>query len=222
MRLITLIGFIAIAALSPLFAQMTNFQSAASGVWSDSRIWEKNESGVWLKPTGNSYPGDAQDRVTNVTISDGSNIIVPKDEVVEISSLSILDGKVVVEGILIIDSEVNDPGVENGSSSSGSSAQQSLTGGDAPQLLQNVPNPLAPQFGYETTVRFYLDKEYSSARVTVYDQLGNAVQNVFQGSNPSVGWHEIKIRLDRLQSGTYPLVLELPNAVLHKLITVMK
>ena len=214
-RILSTLALLAMAISSPIFAQVqTEFRSFGSGAWTDAGIWEKNEGGVWLKLPANSYPGDAQDRQTNVTISDGSNIIVPKDEVVEISSLSILSGKVVVEGILVIADEVNDPGQINENSS--------LQAGEGPQLLQNVPNPLAPQFGYETTIRFYLDRQYADARLTVFDQLGNAVQNVFQESNPSTGWHEIKIRLDRLQSGTYPLVLELPNAVLHRMITVMR
>jgi hypothetical protein len=94
--------------------------------------------------------------------------------------------------------------------------------GDSPQLLQNVPNPLAPQFGYETTIKFYLDRQYSNARITIYDQLGHIASLIFNEQNPYEGWHTVKVRLDEIQSGTYPLVLELPNVILRRMIMVLR
>jgi hypothetical protein len=222
-RHIFFLAFLA-ALTSPLFSQTTtNFQSAESGIWSDPAIWEKNESGIWLKPAGNIYPGDSHDRNANVTIGDGSTVMVGKDQVVQINSLSIINGRVDVEGTLIVGPAQNDPDEPN-TNASPSEDQSPITSiiTDAPQLLQNMPNPLAAQFGYETTIQFYLDQSYSSVRVTIYDQLAHVIQKVYEETNPSLGWHQLKVRLDRLQSGSYPLLLELPNTILRRMVTVLR
>src|ERR1051325_3207308 len=96
--IIIIFAFLATSISSSLFAQITNFQTTGSGLWTNSQIWEeKNESGVWLKPPGNSYPGDAHDHGADVTINDGSVVAVGKDDVVQINSLSILNGRILVE-----------------------------------------------------------------------------------------------------------------------------
>ena len=224
-RIIIYLALATMAASSSLFAQeQTEYRSAGNGLWSDSQIWQKNESGVWLNSVEGIYPGERHNRTANVTISDGSTITVGKDEVVNINSLCINGGRVVVEGTLIIGPVANDLTDSNNNSNNDPVIQipTNPVAGDAPQLLQNVPNPLAPQFGYETTIKFYLDKQYSNARVTVFDQLAHIVRNVFDEQSPSLGWHTVKIRLDGIQSGTYPLVLELPNAILRRMIMVLR
>lgn len=224
-RILIFLAFTAITASSSLFAQtQIDFRSAGNGLWSDSQIWEKNESGVWLKPVEGIYPGEQHNRDVNVTVGNGSTITIGKDEVVNINSLRINGGRVVVEGTLIIGPVTNDPIAPDNISAIDSVIQtpaNPLTG-DAPQLLQNVPNPLAPQFGYETTIKFYLDKQYSKVRVTIFDQLSHIIRNVFDEQNPASGWHTVKVRLDGIQSGTYPLVLELPNTILRRMIMVLR
>src|SRR5436305_14614406 len=112
MRLIIL-AFAALLAL-PLRAQVVDFEATTSGLWSDSRIWEKNESGVWLAPVDNTYPGDATDHAVNVTVSEGKSVVVGKDQIVQINSLSVLGGKVTIEGVLVIGSMPNDPSPSTG------------------------------------------------------------------------------------------------------------
>ena len=223
-RIIIYLALATIAASSSLFAQtQTEFRSAGNGIWSDSKIWKKNEAGVWLIPVDGIYPGEHHNRSANVTVGDENTITIGKDEVVNINSLCINNGRVVVEGTLIIGPVSNDP--EDQNISSNDSLIQPTSNpiaSDSPQLLQNVPNPLAPQFGYETTIKFYLDRQYSKARVSIFDQLAHIVRLVFDEQNPSTGWHTIKVRLDGIQSGTYPLVLELPNAILRRMIMVLR
>ncbi len=221
-RIIFCLTAIAVMAASPLFAQ-ADFRSASSGVWTDSQNWEENESGVWLQPASGIYPGERHNRDANVTINDGSTLTVGKDEVVQINSLSIFDGRVVVEGTLIVGPSVNDPSDQaTDSVVTPNTDPIIITDNGSPLLLQNVPNPLAPQFGYETTIKFFLDKQYPNARLTIYDQLGHIVQEVYQEQNPSIGWHTIRARLDHIQSGTYPLLLELPGNILRRMVTVLR
>ncbi len=226
-RIIFSLALAALAAASPVFAQtQTDFRSISSGIWTNSEVWEKNEAGIWLTPVDGIYPGESHNRNADVTVGDGSTVTISKDQVVHINSLSVLGGRVVVEGMLIIGPTTDDPSdpvtdpPANPNDPNTTPAIVSDNGG--PQLLQNIPNPLAPQFGYETTIKFYLDKQSANARITIYDQLGHVVQNVYQESNPVEGWHTVKARLDRIQSGTYPLVLELPNAILRRMIMVIR
>ncbi len=226
-RIIFSLALAALAASSPVFSQTPiDFRSAASGVWTDSQIWEKNEAGVWLTPVDGIYPGERHNRDADVTVSDGSTVTIGKDQVVQINSLSVLGGKVVVEGMLIIGPVTNDP--NDPTSDPISISEDPITPpaiiGDnpGPQLLQNMPNPLAPQFGYETTIKFYLDKAYSNARITIFDQLAHVVREVYNETAPAEGWHTIKVQLDRIQAGSYPMILELPNTVLHRMITVLR
>jgi hypothetical protein len=222
-RILTSFVVMALAAASTLFAQnQTDFRAASSGTWTNSGIWEKNQDGIWLKPIADSYPGDSHDRNVNVTIDDQNNIEIGEDETVHINSLSVFDGRLLVKGMLIVGPGQDDQ--ENPEGNSTPAIQSTVTPSEngIPQLEQNVPNPLAPQFGYETTIRFYLDRQYGNVLLTLYDQLGHLVQKVYQEENPSSGWHEIRVRLDNVSSGTYPLLLELPNNVLRRMITVVK
>jgi hypothetical protein len=223
-RIIFSLALTAMAASSPLFSQsLTEFRSTSSGVWTDSRIWEENEAGVWLKPIDGVFPGERHNRDVDVTVEGGGTVTIGKDQVVHINSLSIFNGKVVVEGMLVVGptgDDPNDPVTD--SSSNPNTTTVIISDNSGPQLLQNVPNPLAPQFGYETTIKFYLDKQYANARLTIFDQLGHLMQNVYEESNPTVGWHTVKVRLDRIQTGTYPFVLELPNTILRRMIMVIR
>lgn len=223
----------AILSASPLFAQTPSpFRSVTDGIWTDSHIWEKNESGVWLKPVEGMYPGERHNRNVDVTINDGSTVTIGVNEVVQINSLCILNGRVVVEGTLIVGPSKDDPtdpvtGDEGNTDpivTKNDSADPVIITDNTliPQLMQNVPNPLAPQFGYETTIKFYLDKPYSHVRLAIYDQLSHMIKSVFDEQNPATGWHTIRVRLDGIQSGSYPMVLELPNTVLRKMITVLR
>src|SRR5205807_7713039 len=86
MRFLLFLSLAAAFAVSRSFAQpLLSFQSAASGEWTDSRNWEKNDGGIWLKST--AYPGDQYDKTADVAVRDGSSISVGKDEVVRINSL---------------------------------------------------------------------------------------------------------------------------------------
>lgn len=220
-----IIIFLALAAASSSLSAQTqpDFRSVGNGIWSDSKIWENNEAGVWLKPASGIYPGERHNREANVMVGDGSTVTIGKDEVIRINSLSINGGRVVVEGTLIIGPVSDDPEDPHIIASDTLIPNPSTPIVEVkPQLLQNVPNPLAPQFGYETTIKFYLDKQYSNARVTVFDQLAHIIRKVFDEQNPSTGWHTVKVRLDGIQSGTYPLVLELPDAILRRMIMVLR
>jgi len=158
-------------------------------------------------------------------VGEGNTVRIGRDQVVEINSLGVTDGRLLVEGTLIVGSGLNDPentDIPPGGNSSISLHQSNPIIGDGPALMQNVPNPLAPQFGYETLVKFYIDRQYSHAALTIYDQLGHIIQRVYQEENPEIGWHEMRFRLDRIQSGTYPLLLELPNNILRRMITVIR
>jgi hypothetical protein len=222
-RISFFIATLAIAASSSLLAQnQTDFRAASSGTWTNSGIWEKNQDGIWLKPIADSYPGDSHDHNVNVTIDDQNTIEIGEDETVHINSLSVFDGRLLVKGMLIVGPGEDDQ--ENPVGNSAPAIQSAVTPADngIPQLEQNVPNPLAPQFGYETTIRFYLDRQYGNISLTLYDQLGHVVQKVYQEENPASGWHEIRVRLDNVPSGAYPLLLELPNNVLRRMITVVK
>ena len=226
-HIILFFALVATAYSSPLLAQtQTNFRSVGNGIWSDSQIWEENEAGVWLKPVNGIYPGERHNRDVDVTVADGSTITIGKDEIVQINSLSIFDSRLVVEGTLIVgpsNNDPNDPEIDNPSISDPLNTNPVILSDDmGPQLLQNVPNPLAPQFGYETTIKFYLDKQYAHVRIGIYDQLAHLVRGVFDELNPSEGWHTIVVRLDGIQSGTYPLVLELPNTILRRMIMVLR
>jgi hypothetical protein len=216
------IAVLALAASSPLFAQsQIAFRAAASGTWTASTTWEKNDNGVWLKPIAESYPGDITDQNVNVMIGNGTAVTIGRDEVVHINSLSVSDGGLLVLGTLIVGPAENDPQAAPSAVTPVTPAADQ-TPNSFPQLMQNVPNPLAPQFGFETTIRFYIDREYSSMKLTIYDDLAHVVQQLDNETNPTVGWHEITVRLDKIQSGTYPLVLELPNTILRKMITVVR
>ncbi|MDP4219931.1 MAG: hypothetical protein Q8896_05790, partial [Bacteroidota bacterium] len=198
-----------------------------SGIWTDSDIWEKNEADVWLKPVEGIYPGEKSNRNVDVTISEGAAVTIGQNDVVRINSLSVINGRLTVEGALIVgpaEDEQESSLAQNEPNSEASApdpiVNERNTG--VPQLLQNVPNPLAPQFGYETTIKFYLDRSYPGVRLAVYDLLGHVIQQIYSESNPSEGWHTVKVRIEDLQSGSYPLVLELPNVVLRKMITVLR
>lgn len=224
-RIILSFALAAMAASSPLFAQtQTDFRSSGSGIWTDSQIWEKNEAGVWLKPMSGVYPGERHNQDVDVVVGDGSTITIGRDQIVHINSLSIFSGRVVVEGMLIVGPTKNDPIADDPLNSDTITANPIIVSDNisGPQLLQNVPNPLAPQFGYETTIKFYLDKPYVSARLSIYDQLAHVVRKVFDEQNPSEGWHTARVRLDGIQSGTYPMVLELPSNVLRRMVTVLR
>jgi hypothetical protein len=227
-RIILSFALAAMAASSPLFAQtQTDFRSAGSGIWTDSQIWEKNEAGVWLKPMNGAYPGERHNRDVDVTVADGSTVTIGRDQIVHVNSLSVFSGRVVVEGMLIVgptkndpeDPIADDPFISDTIPANPIIVSDNMSG---PQLLQNVPNPLAPQFGYETTIKFYLDKQYASARLSIYDQLAHVVRKVFDEQNPSEGWHTARVRLDGIQSGTYPMILELPSNVLRRMVTVLR
>src|SRR5947208_8260791 len=111
MRRIIISLALAAAFYSPsIFAQsQTDFRSVSSGVWTDSQIWQQNEAGVRLASLDGVYPGERHNRDADVMIGDGSTVTIGKDEVVEINSLSIFNGRVVVEGTLIVGAAKNDP-----------------------------------------------------------------------------------------------------------------
>ena len=212
------LAILAIVFSSSLFAQRASeYRSTSSGIWSDYKIWENDLSGVWLVPSEGVYPGESHNRKANVVVSDGSTVTIDSNDVVQISSLAILQGEVIVNGTLIIGDAINDP-----DEPSFALLVKEPISSDEPQLQQNFPNPLSPQSGYETTIRFYLDGDNTHARVAIYDQLSHLIILAYEEQLPIRGWHSVKVRLDGVRSGTYPVLLELPNKVIQKMISVLR
>jgi hypothetical protein len=221
-RIIFFFAFAATTAASSLFAQ-SDFRSAGSGIWTNSQNWEENENGIWLKPINGIYPGERHNRDANVTITDDNTMTIGIDEVIQVHSMCIMNGTVLIEGTLILSPATDDPGDIQASFPDSITIQNSKpTTSDNPQLLQNIPNPLAPQCGYQTMINFYLDKQYSNVHLAIYDQLGHVIQKIFDEQTPAQGWHTFAVNLDGIMSGSYLLILELPNTVLQRMITILR
>ena len=120
-------------------------------------------------------------------------------------------------------------GVDGAFEKKGSAALNNLHGfaqaqmtSEGPSLLQNMPNPVFSQSSNETTIRFYLDKPYDFVRLSVYDELGNKLMSVIDQNTPQAGWHNVRFAIEQLRSGSYPIYLELPGKVLHRLMSVIR
>lgn len=216
-----ILGFAAAALaslVSPLFAQTneTTFRSVASGLWTASENWKYESSGVWLDPSESIYPGDARHRNVSVVIDGGSTLHIGDGEVVKVNSIHVRDGELFVEGTLFVgdfSAESADVGEPSGNGRPASSLS----------LEQNVPNPVSPFAGTQTTFRFYLDREYAGVRLTLYDMLGAEIQTLFEASNPEIGWHSAELNVRNLPSGNYPVILLVPGMpAQRRLMTVVR
>jgi hypothetical protein len=216
------IFFIVVAGLLPAcLSAQTQFRTTGSGVWNDNQNWQQTSSGIWQQSPDGVFPGEAHNRTVSVTIDDSSTIIIPEGKEVHIKSLNILKGRLIVNGILVVGDDNNDPEEpsEDASqtlSSSPSTPQIGL------QLLQNSPNPVMMSLTNSTTFSFYIDAAYPTVRLTVYDEMGREIKRIFDGSYPTSGWTNLKINTEDFQSGSYQVVLQAGNTLLHRTMTVIR
>ncbi len=231
-RIYTIALLLLVLSVSSFAQEKKFFRSNGSGAWSDNANWETADNGVWLPALKDQFPGEEHNREVNVRIDEGDALVIRKGDVVHINSLYVAKGNLVVLGDLIIGDAKNTP--EVGESPIGTNEEsveehatlditptstQNITN---PILLQNVPNPAVLGVTDQTTFKFYLDKPYAYARLTVFDQLGHKVVDLYDESNVQDGWRTVTLRTTRLQSGSYPVFLELPGQVLRCLMTVVK
>ena len=229
-RRFNIIALLAFVLCANAFAQETKvFRSASSGAWNDNTNWLVAENGVWLPALKDEFPGEMHNREVNVRIEEGDALVIRKGDVVHINSLYVTKGNLVVLGDLIIGDakdveKDNDSPIDN--NESGNETTLDVTSPSVsvtnPILLQNVPNPAVLGVTDQTTFKFFLDKPYAYARLTVFDQLGHKVVDLYDENNVQDGWRSVTLRTTRLQSGSYPVFLELPGQVLRCLMTVVK
>lgn len=232
-RRFNILALLALALCANGFAQETKvFRSAASGAWNDNTNWLVAENGVWLPALKDEFPGESHNREVNVRIEEGDALVIRKGDVVHINSLYVAKGNLVVLGDLIIGDAKNaqkDDGSPIEINNNESGGNETTLDAPAPSvvvtnpiLLQNVPNPAVLGVTDQTTFKFFLDKPYAYARLTVFDQLGHQVVALYDENNVQDGWRSVTLRTTRLQSGSYPVFLELPGQVLRCLMTVVK
>jgi hypothetical protein len=211
------------------FAQESKvFRASGSGSWSDNANWEVADHGIWLPAADNQFPGEEHNREVTVRIDDGNALVIKKGDVVHINSLYVAKGNLVVLGDLVIGDAKNEGVEENPIGTDGNTdepgtldAPSTPVAATSPVLLQNVPNPV--MLGADqTTFKFYLDKPYEFARLTVFDELGHEVMKIYDENSVQEGWRTVTMRIGRLQSGSYPVFLELPGKVMRCLMTVVK
>ncbi|HYM20341.1 MAG TPA: hypothetical protein VEW28_04975 [Candidatus Kapabacteria bacterium] len=229
--------FAAAMALVPasVIAQ-SEFRSVASGPWTDSRNWEIQNDGIWLQPPEGVFPGESHHRDVDVIVGDNSTVTVGEGQSVEVNSLTIMQGRVEVNGMLIVGPTKDDPGnsvaIISGNGGLGISAA-SINDAPTPrpsagnilagiQFPQNIPNPVSFATGDQTTFTFYIDEDYSLARLSIYDEMGVEIQRIYEDYHPSVGWKSVKINTRNLQSGSYPVILQAGNTVLRRSLTIIR
>lgn len=225
-----IIALLVLALCSNVFAQETKvFRSISSGAWNDNTNWQIAENGVWLPALKDEFPGEMHNREVNVRIEEGDALVIRKGDVVHINSLTVAKGNLVVLGNLIIGDAKDEPrdndspvDNENGNNESTLDVTTPSVSATNPILLQNVPNPAVLGVTDQTTFKFFLDKPYAYARLSVFDQLGHKVVDLYDENNVHDGWRSVTLRTTRLQSGSYPVFLELPGQVLRCLMTVVK
>jgi hypothetical protein len=223
-RRFNIIALLTLSLCACAFAQETKvFRSISSGAWNDNANWQVAEHGVWLPALKDEFPGEMHNREVNVRIEEGDALVIRKGDVVHINSLYVAKGNLVVLGDLIIGDAKDEPkDNENGNNESTLDVTTPAIAVTNPILLQNVPNPAVLGVTDQTTFKFFLDKPYAYARLTVFDQLGHKVVDLFDENNVQDGWRSVTLRTTRLQSGSYPVFLELPGQVLRCLMTVVK
>ena len=216
-----ILGFAAVtfmSLVSPLIAQTyeTTFRSSGSGLWTSSENWKVNASGIWLAPSDNAVPGDEKNRRVHVIIDGGNSLRIPDGEVMRVNSLFVQEGELFVEGTLLVGYD-GDATADVRPSGNDREFHSSLV------LEQNMPNPVASNYGSVTTFRFYLDKEYAAARLVLFDMLGTEIQTLYDASSPSAGWHSARINVSDLPSGNYPVFLQVPGMPMERrLMTVVR
>ncbi len=212
-------------ALLPMVApaQQIEFRSVASGVWSDTRNWEQENSGVWHSPQYGVFPGESHHRDVNVTIDNGSVVVIGQGQEVHVSSLTIMNGRLEVNGIIVVGDAVNDgdaptddqPDLRNEVSIPTAPA-------NGLQLLQNSPNPTFASSGATTNLTFYIDADYPTVRLSLFDELGREISRVSDVAHPEIGWHTLPMSTADLRSGSYHLVLQAGNNTRHRTLSVIR
>ncbi|MBS1902596.1 MAG: hypothetical protein JSS75_02725 [Bacteroidetes bacterium] len=208
------------------------FHAAASGNWSDSRNWEQDNGGIWLRPPDGVYPGSPQSRNVDVVIDRDVRMTVDSGPEIHIRSLMVSSGLIDIKGKMIIGPTSNDPNNHILISPSGGTIGLSDDVTAAPEpvettpvienplaLEQNVPNPVSYVTGDWTTIRYYVDRDYPLVRLALFDQMGFEIKRIVDESSPAVGWHSVRINVRDLQSGSYPIVLQAGNRVLRRSLT---
>jgi hypothetical protein len=232
-----LIALATLAAFLPvsLYAQ-SEFRAVGSGKWTDSRNWQIESGGIWLQPPDGVYPGESHHQNVDVIVSDGSTVTVTDGQNIHVGSLTIAEGRVDVKGVLVIGPTKDNP--ENTVTiipSNGGIGIVSTTLNDAPptspsvpdpmgelQLLQNNPNPVSMSTGDWTAFNFFIDRDYSLVRLSIFDEMGVELQRIYEDYHPAIGWKNIKINTRTLQSGSYPTILQADNAVLRRSLTIIR
>jgi hypothetical protein len=204
------------------------FKAVSSGLWSDPKNWQAYNGSVELPTNDGAYPGEEHNREVNVRIDDGNALVIKRGDVVHINSLAVGRGNLVVFGDLIIGDgkDVSDPENNNntGNSDNGTtlSATDPVPTGLGLELDQNVPNPVSLGITSQTTFKFYLDQQYSYARLHIYDELGNEYKTIYDERDPSQGWKSTTLNINNMPSGSYPVFLEVPGKVIRRMMTVIK
>jgi hypothetical protein len=231
-----LIALATLAVFAPisLYAQ-SEFRAVGSGKWTDSRNWQMESGGIWLQPPDGVYPGESHHRQVDVIVGDGSTITVTDGQNIQVESLTISQGRVDVNGVLVIGPTTDDPSNAVTIIPSNGGITINSTTNDAPpvspttptttndlQLLQNNPNPVSISTGDWTTFNFYIDRDYSLVRLSIFDEMGAELQRVYEDYHPTTGWRNIRINTRSLQSGSYPTILQADNAALRRSLTIIR
>jgi hypothetical protein len=213
------------------FAQSSSnqkvFKAVSSGLWSDPKNWQAFNGTVSLPTSDVVFPGEEHNQEVNVRIDDGNALVIKRGDVVHINSLSVGRGNLVVFGDLIIgdSKDAIDPENNNGGNSNNGTTLSStdpVPSSLGLELDQNVPNPVSLGLSSQTTFKFYLDQQYSYARLHIYDELGNKYMTIFDERDPSEGWKSVALNINNMPSGSYPVFLEVPGKVIRRMMTVIR
>lgn len=214
-----------VLALLPVvaLAQQVEFRSVSSGVWSDTRNWQQENSGVWQSPERGVFPGESRHRDVNVTIDNGSVVVIGEGQEVHVNSLTVMNGRLEVNGMIVIGDFANDA---DANTDDQPDLRNEVSVPTAPaiglQLLQNSPNPSFASTGGVTNLTFYIDADYPTVRLSLFDELGREIERVYDVAHPETGWHSLKISTTDLRSGSYHLVLQAGNNAQHRTMSVVR
>lgn len=81
---------------------------------------------------------------------------------------------------------------------SSSKVEEDNSSPDKFELYQNYPNPFNPS----TTIKYKLDKPDSFVRLSIFNNNGELIENLFEGSQPA-GIYSLKWNASNYSSGTY-------------------
>ncbi len=213
-----------VLALLPVvaLAQQVEFRSVSSGVWSDTRNWQQENSGVWQSPDRGVVPGASRHRDVNVTIDNGTVVVIGEGQEVYVNSLTVMNGRLEVNGLLVIGDRPNDDAITDDQPELRNSVNIPTTAANGLQLLQNSPNPSFASSGGATNLTFYIDADYPTVHLSLFDELGREIERVYDAAHPETGWHSLQMSTTDLRSGSYHLVLQAGNNAQHRTMSVVR